>query len=296
MPAPHAEEDPVHEDDPTRTGNGAVPVLTRGVAEKVFAFREREHPLGFRHLRELEQLDGRLLDFLRAHFTDAIFGSWSTFPHPIPRRGPGSYDGVVHAALLHAGKVLFITADETTLLWDPANPAASSFEDPVNQPHTMPGGYSQLCGHHVFLSDAAVDPRLPLGRAPTADWTGHGRRVEQHVDRALRPAITVQGPATDDLLRAVPRPSRAEIHDRIPGRERDRKGRPGPADGRHPPDRHRATRDRDALRARSRQPDTPRPDGTTRRASHSLAPQGYYMMFAITNQGVPSIATWIYLH
>jgi hypothetical protein len=29
---------------------------------------------------------------------------------------------------------------------------------------------------------------------------------------------------------------------------------------------------------------------------HSLAPQGHYMMFAISNQGVPSIAKWIYLH
>ncbi|HZN38760.1 MAG TPA: hypothetical protein VFD82_08145 [Planctomycetota bacterium] len=26
-------------------------------------------------------------------------------------------------------------------------------EDPVNQPDTMPAGYSQLCGHHVFLTD-----------------------------------------------------------------------------------------------------------------------------------------------
>ena len=29
---------------------------------------------------------------------------------------------------------------------------------------------------------------------------------------------------------------------------------------------------------------------------HSLAPQGYYMLFAINNNGVPSVAKWIYLH
>jgi hypothetical protein len=29
---------------------------------------------------------------------------------------------------------------------------------------------------------------------------------------------------------------------------------------------------------------------------HSLAQQGYYMMFAISNNGVPSVAKWIYLH
>ena len=29
---------------------------------------------------------------------------------------------------------------------------------------------------------------------------------------------------------------------------------------------------------------------------HSIAPQGYYMMFAINLRGTPSVATWIYLH
>jgi hypothetical protein len=52
--------------------------------------------------------------------------------------------------------VLFITADETTVLWDPNNTAPSTFEDPINQPHTMTDGYSQLCGHHVFLPDGQL--------------------------------------------------------------------------------------------------------------------------------------------
>lgn len=156
IPVLHAEEVPIDEDGRRGREIDAVPVFTRGVAEKVFDFREREHPLGFWHLNQLTLLDREVLDILRVHFRDAIFGSWSSFPQPIPRRGPGSYDGVVHAALLHDGKVLFITADETTLLWDPANGAPSSFEDPLNQPHTMPGGYSQLCGHHVFLSDGKL--------------------------------------------------------------------------------------------------------------------------------------------
>ncbi|MCH8806774.1 MAG: DUF1929 domain-containing protein [Planctomycetes bacterium] len=34
--------------------------------------------------------------------------------------------------------------------------AASTFEDPTNQPHLMPNGYSQLCGHHVFLSSGKL--------------------------------------------------------------------------------------------------------------------------------------------
>ena len=55
-----------------------------------------------------------------------------------PRRGPGGYDGIVHAAMLHTGKVLFITADETTLLWNPNDTTPATFEDPVNQPHLTP--------------------------------------------------------------------------------------------------------------------------------------------------------------
>lgn len=35
------------------------------------------------------------------------------------------------------------------------------------------------------------------------------------------------------------------------------------------------------------------PDGAV---PHSLAQQGYYMMFAINQNGVPSVANWIYLY
>jgi hypothetical protein len=35
------------------------------------------------------------------------------------------------------------------------------------------------------------------------------------------------------------------------------------------------------------------PDGS---APHSLAQQGHYMLFALNNNGVPSTATWLYLH
>jgi hypothetical protein len=152
------EGDPVHEDDPARRDAGREQILDREAAEQIIEKRDRHYPLGLRHLRELVEitrLDGRLERFLH-RFSDRFYGRWDTYAQPIPRRGPGTYEGVVHAALLHTGKVLFVTADETTLLWDPANPAPSSFEDPLNQPHTMPAGYSQLCGHHVFLSDGKL--------------------------------------------------------------------------------------------------------------------------------------------
>lgn len=131
-------------------------LLEPEVARKIIAFRDREFPLGFRNVKEITVLEPAVLEFLLHYFSRAFFGEWQVFPQPIPRRGPGSYDGVVHAALLRTGKVLFITADETTLLWNPEDATPATFEDPVNQPHLMPGGYSQLCGHHVFLSDGKL--------------------------------------------------------------------------------------------------------------------------------------------
>jgi hypothetical protein len=137
-------------------------ILEPDVAEKVIAFRDREFPLGFRNVKELLELDvfdlGHL-DVLHQFFSNSSYGSWSVFPQTIPRRGPGGYDGVVHAALLHTGKVLFITADETTLLWDPTDATPGTFENPVNQPHLTPdaaSGYSVLCGGHSFLSDGQL--------------------------------------------------------------------------------------------------------------------------------------------
>ena len=128
-------------------------------ASKILKFRDENYPLGLRHVGELEAgklLDVRLFPELFFHRTHLTMGQWADFPVDIPRRGDMSRDGVIHAALCHTGKVLFITADETTLLWDPNNTAASTFEDPTNQPHLMPSGYSQLCGHHVFLSSGKL--------------------------------------------------------------------------------------------------------------------------------------------
>lgn len=174
MTTVHAEADPIHEDNPEEMRIPRKKILNYEVAKEIIEFRDREYPLGFRHLREaleIKLLDRRILDILIRHFSNMFYGSWEVFSQRIPRRGPGSYDGVIHAALLHTGKVLFITADETTLLWNPEDTTPATFEDPVNQPHTM-GGYSQLCGHHVFLSDGKL---LSMGGGgygpnPLARW------------------------------------------------------------------------------------------------------------------------------
>lgn len=142
-------------------GNGQM-ILDSDTARQVIAFRDHEFPLGFRHISELLQsdiFDLTHLELLRRHFSNSLYGRWTVFPHLIPRRGPGDYDGVVHAAMLHTGRVLFITADETTLLWNPDDATATTFEDPVNQPHLTPdaiSGYSVLCGGHSFLSDGQL--------------------------------------------------------------------------------------------------------------------------------------------
>ena len=164
-PAPEMHQDHDHErgaDQLTGRAPSRRKILDPDIAEEIIEFRDREFPLGFRNVKDLLELKGFLpehLDILRHWFGNRFYGSWSVFPQNIPLRGPGSYEGVVHAALLHTGKVLFITADETTLLWNPNDSTAATFEDPLNQPHQTPdteSGYSVLCGGHSFLSDGRL--------------------------------------------------------------------------------------------------------------------------------------------
>ena len=151
-----------HEENPEELNPKRKKILDVEIAKEIIECRDQEYPLGFRNLKEvlsIKVFDRRHLDVLLHHFSSMFFGSWSVFPQNIPRRGPGGYDGVVHAALLHTGKVLFITADETTLLWDPEDTTPSTFENPLNQPHQIPdaaSGYSVLCGGHSFLSDGRL--------------------------------------------------------------------------------------------------------------------------------------------
>ncbi len=145
---------PIHDDSQKDQNHKREKILEVEIAKEIIEFRDREYPLGFRHIKELIPIKGlnrSLLDKLALYFSDLKFGKWDNFPVKIPLRGNKSLQGIVHAALLHTGKVLFITADETTLLWDPENITSSTFESPVNQPD-----YSQLCGHHVFLSDGKL--------------------------------------------------------------------------------------------------------------------------------------------
>lgn len=156
------------------------------IAAEILNFRDQEFPLGLRHIREIdfERFGGVRFPDVFVHLSRAFLGQWSDFPMDIPQLGPGGESGIVHAAMCHTGKVLFVTASETTLLWNPNDTTAASFENPNNQPHLMPGGYSQLCGHHVFLSSGKLLSvggggygSNPLARAgyvfdpPSKTWT-----------------------------------------------------------------------------------------------------------------------------
>ncbi|MEO5823789.1 MAG: galactose oxidase-like domain-containing protein [Vicinamibacteraceae bacterium] len=142
-----------HGESPTRRER----IMDTADARRILALRHVEYPLGFTHLRQLTTgiLDA-VLETLHHHLGEHTYGEWASGAQAIPLKGPGTIQGVVHAALLRTGKVLFITADETTLVWDPEDVTAAAFQEPRNQPHSMPGGYSQLCGHHVFLSDGRL--------------------------------------------------------------------------------------------------------------------------------------------
>ncbi len=120
LPPPNPEMDHDHEDHEDRRERRAADrrrILGPDIAKEIIEFRDREFPLGFRNVKELLKLEAFTLEHLETlqqAFSNSFYGSWSVFPQAIPRRGPGGYDGVVHAAMLHTGKVLFITAEETT--------------------------------------------------------------------------------------------------------------------------------------------------------------------------------------
>ncbi len=115
-------------------------------AHAIFELREREFPLGFTNIHQLATIANiniiKFLDWL----SDSTYGSWQTLPYIIPRQGGGSVS-IVHAALLHNGKVLFLD-DGPTPIWDPNDEVNPQFEFPVNNPD-----YSLTCSGHSFLSN-----------------------------------------------------------------------------------------------------------------------------------------------
>jgi hypothetical protein len=114
-------------------------------AHAVFDLREREYPTGFANIKQIIRLENIDILGLIQWLSDSVFGSWQTLPYIIPRQGGGNVS-IVHAALLHTGKVLFID-DGPTPIWDPTDELNPQFAFPVNNPD-----YSLTCSGHSFLS------------------------------------------------------------------------------------------------------------------------------------------------
>ena len=115
-------------------------------AQAVFELRDREFPLGFTNINQLVRIANINILKLIEWLSDSMFGSWQTLPYTIPRQGGGSVS-IVHAALLHTGKVLFLD-DGPTPIWDPNDEVTPQFEFPASNPD-----YSLTCSGHSFLSN-----------------------------------------------------------------------------------------------------------------------------------------------
>jgi hypothetical protein len=123
-----------------------VKLMDAKSAQTIFDLREREFPLGFVNINQLTGIAGIDIRKLIEWLSDMMFGSWQTLPYLIPRQGAGSVS-IVHAALLHTGRVLFLD-DGPTPIWDPNDEVNPKFEFPGTNP-----AYSLTCSGHSFLSN-----------------------------------------------------------------------------------------------------------------------------------------------
>lgn len=123
-------------------------------AAKLLNFRDQEHPLGFAHAREIQELlniDIELLRRLIAILGPANYGEWET-PYETVFEDDSPYH-VAHAAVLKTGWVLYLPEanTKTTLLWDPSDEVNPVFEYMVDTPDEL-----LFCSGHAFLSDGRL--------------------------------------------------------------------------------------------------------------------------------------------
>lgn len=142
------------------------PLLDAKAAKAIFQLREEKYPLGFRHLDEVLQLHHINILGLLHWLGPSLYGEWNTLPYQIVNAANAQV-GVVHAALLHTGKVIFIADDASTPIWDPSDELNPQFDFPVSNP-----SYSLICSGNTFLSDGQL---LAVGgggfgRIGTAIW------------------------------------------------------------------------------------------------------------------------------
>jgi hypothetical protein len=144
-PAPQMSAEQMADMGPGETAT-RIQLMDAGSAQAIFELREREFPLGFANINQLAKIANLNILKLIQWLSDSMFGSRQTLPYIIPRQGGGSVS-IVHAALLHTGKVRFLD-DGPAPIWDPNDEVNPQFEFPVNNPD-----YSLTCSGHSFLSN-----------------------------------------------------------------------------------------------------------------------------------------------
>jgi hypothetical protein len=147
--------------DPEEHERHEKPLLDRGQAEKILRARDKASPLhGFFNRDQLVEALGaevlrKYLHWFSMHLGGATYGAWST-AGSIPLAATGGVErGVVHAALLRTGKVLFVEAacgvtQSHTPVWDASNRTAFNVTSPT------PPADNLYCSGHAFLSDGKL--------------------------------------------------------------------------------------------------------------------------------------------
>ena len=151
-PNQHDPEEHHRDDKPLLAHEHAAKLLlARDAASPLYGFLNRDaiaHVLQPHILREY-------LHWFSMHLGGATYGEWSTAGTiPVAATG-GVARGVVHAAVLRTGKVLFIEAAcgvsvSNTPLWDATNRAAFTVTSPA------PPADNLYCSGHAFLSDGRL--------------------------------------------------------------------------------------------------------------------------------------------
>ena len=173
----HLDEDAPRRDH-ARLPKDGKPIMDRSLAKHVLAARDDFSPAyGFVHIRQLKDipgLDRAILDRLFSHFSARRKGKWEVAYSALTTGGQTPIS-VIHAALLHTGKVLFIADaySPDTVLWDPEDPVPATAFRLLSGTATglvrTVGGIVRTdrlaCAGHSFLSDGkllAVGGDAPL--------------------------------------------------------------------------------------------------------------------------------------
>src|SRR5215469_2995606 len=160
-----------------------VELMDARSAHAIFELREHEFPLGFTNINQLSKIAKLNILKLIQWLSNLKFGSWQTLPYIIPRQGGGSVS-IVHAAMLHTGKVLFLD-DGPTPIWDPNDEVNPQFEFPANNPD-----YSLTCSGHSFLS---------TGNLLVVGGGGFGPRVGANKGFKFDPGAKTWAKTTGDM-------------------------------------------------------------------------------------------------